>query len=1487
MADMHEGIKFPKPVWNKPDDPMLGSQSSIEKAPDDWITIGSLVSETGSGRSTIKPILEKFIQENGEQHVKYSKVKIMRDGKSLEGPFQLHYSPAAIAYVRKSLDDMTQPPHGWETNSAVARQFNLGGATTQRLFDEYIKLHGIQTARPYRIRRYMAGGKLLIGGLKTHYSPAAITYVKEELSKTILPPKGWQNTNQITESLGVPRITVEKLLNKFIETMGDHNRGIFKYGGGGDKIFYSPEATPFVMTELETYPPSAISGWKTVGAVAKKMHAGDKLVEKLLATFVESHGMQHARQFRSTYIRKGKLASGGVGNHFSPEAVAFVEGILMGGAHPPEGWMTAGGVAANIAHSSATVKKYLDEFVKHNGAEHGKVFRVRHLHNNKEIKGKPMIHYSPEAVEYAREMVGNLAMPPEGWKTNWTISGEVNRAQTVTRPILEEFVRKQGTNHKKFFKTRSVKLGKEVFGRVAEHFSPEAIAHLLKELNSRGLEIAGRSHSNEDLNKTMTFLDVKSPEGKIFQEIVFALGPEAARDLLHAFVPGLSDLPVQDVNGRLARYLGEYRPPRPYPIGPALDKLVPILDNVNIQQLLFASIKRECQRNYFSVRKAGEEPNAQPVREYFAQLRSQISQPISNDSSLGKVLQQAENYFVNEVLGEVVLPDQVVPQLREGRPFPDIYQRINMSEIRNHQRFLIADEMGVGKSASAILAKESMGMKCALVVLPAGVAETWERYLSDNVEDGKQIGYFKPGQKPNVLVVTSENIGRLEIESFDYVVISREKLNDTYSDALRKLQFDMLVVDEVHEHKKGEKGVWSKTLLDLAQKIDTPEKRMVLLSGTPVPNKVKDVAMLIKLLHPEMQKESIGSLTQSILKGDLLASRANLLPLMQMKSLADHVEMPNLTIENINVELSPQEESVFKDLLDRDDLQPQEKMWRLRKFLLNQRSVIDVPDLESSKIKALKGELTESLKTKRKIVVFVNPPIDSIIRGKQDIFDELGLSAGINKYVIHGEDPVGSAKRKEQREGFQNDNQPAVLFLSGETENVGVDYSYADHVVFYNEPWTYADFRQQLSRIYRPGLKNELSCKVLVTKGTIEEGISNYIKFKHDAIEKLLRGVPLTREEQEKLEKQEESEKPEDIAVNPELADYYRSRYDEVMRMFGHTKGRGEKDFFAALSDGGKGYAEIYEMFGGRSYQDNGARVCSNLIKAMAREQGRDVSAIDVLDMGSGPAMLYRRSTSNVQRNTVSLDLNRMHFEGKKLGMTVVGGFADNPFPNSKHFDYLNLSFAIQDTAYEPETGEYERIHAFAESARMLRLNGRLLVNMMYTTDFRDEAALAKALEKFGLKTVPEYTGEVDGGIHYKARVLVFEKVRDVPEAVADVIATFSPQDFRGLRLLNKYPQLVKTRARKRPTQRDRLISEFKLNEKTIPIEYNDEDAKIKAEEERIIAEVEEMKDRYRTAEGRGVLNVDRNELIEKGYGRDTYGKVFKKVHNGGLIFLD
>lgn len=1006
--------------------------------------------------------------------------------------------------------------------------------------------------------------------------------------------------------------------------------------------------------------------------------------------------------------------------------------------------------------------------------------------------------------------------------------------------------------------------------KIVTAYALEDVESLLVDKNQDKLKSRIKESTDEKLlNDVLT--QESQPKSQL-QRYASLFGSSQTVDLLYATHPEIKGMPVERVKEGVAEYLGNYLfTPAPFSLINLKGAEVH-LKNKDFRQGLREVIKNDCLHKVLLKRK--DTKNADELElfnEYFADLKTQAV--ALGSSELDETITEVENYYRTvETLGK---SKNIVDSLKLGRAFPDIYQKINIKEISDKRRLLIADEMGVGKSASAILAKEMLDVKTALILVPSNTTETWQSYLSDKVdESGKQIGYFKKGEAPRVFTVEKpDDLTTLKTGTYDYVLISHEKLGEHYMNDMKQLDFGMLIVDEVHKLKNVQEGKRASNLLELSQKIEGEGKYLAMLSGTPVPNKVEDVAMILKLLHPErFEKTENKELVSAIIKGDVLDLRALLVPYMQMKNLGEHIEMPELKESIIEVTLSPQEQDIYQVLLEEDELTPMQKIQELRQFLMNHAFNDITPDIPNSKIEAARRELSLSFAEKDKVAFYVNDYITDVIRGNNSILPQLGLPAGVDIRVVHG-------NNRESRGAIQDEFNRSIgkmlLAISGETADVGVDYSGGQGILFYNEPWNKAKKNQQEARVFRPGVSGDIESKTLITKGTIEEGMHHYIEAKQRAIEKLLRVLPITEAEREILEQNETVEEDEDLGVNTEFAKYYFSSFDQMNRIFAAVKEMGEKDFQIFLERYGSLYADCYRELGSRSYQGNASRVCAALIQTMAREQGKEKPRI--LDVASGPEMLRRHSREDMQENIVSMDLNAQHFADlENKGQVIVGSFTKLPVADGS-MDYVNLSLALHYSKFVPSRGEYERAHVLEEASRVLKDGGRVVINMIYSLDFGDFQKLGEVAELFGLKMVDEYSGEATSGSNYQSRIVTFEKTKGLGQTVDEIIPNLLKEDWNGLKLRRTDEGLKDSR---------RIISRFTMGGKEYAIEFNAQDQKLLDAERQVLSEGEEIKRIYGSVEA-----IPRDEVINRNFVRyrlrtEKRYVLFKKIPEGGVVVI-
>lgn len=160
------------------------------------------------------------------------------------------------------------------------------------------------------------------------------------------------------------------------------------------------------------------------------------------------------------------------------------------------------------------------------------------------------------------------------------------------------------------------------------------------------------------------------------------------------------------------------------------------------------------------------------------------------------------------------------------------YQEDAAAFLAARKRALLADEMGVGKTAAVVRACDLMGAKNILVLVPASARLNWI----------KEFEKFSDQQRPACAIMH----GAVENLPEGIVVCSYDLLNRV--NARRTLlarDWDVLVADEAHYLKqrtaKRTKAVYGRRCDGGDGSLAAKARRLWCLSGTPAPNNVSEL----------------------------------------------------------------------------------------------------------------------------------------------------------------------------------------------------------------------------------------------------------------------------------------------------------------------------------------------------------------------------------------------------------------------------------------------------------------------------------------------------------------------------------------------------------------------------------------------------------------------------------------------------------------------
>lgn len=174
------------------------------------------------------------------------------------------------------------------------------------------------------------------------------------------------------------------------------------------------------------------------------------------------------------------------------------------------------------------------------------------------------------------------------------------------------------------------------------------------------------------------------------------------------------------------------------------------------------------------------------------------------------------------------------------------YQRAGVRYAIEHPRVLIADEMGLGKTVQAIgLLNSDKSLHRVVIVCPASLRLNWQRELERWLTRQASIHLLGSNGKDTWVERDGSELS---------VVVCNYDILHKHADALSATPIDCLVVDEAHYVKNSRTRRFA-----AVEPIAKAARRLLLLTGTPIPNRPVELLALIELLGPDVLERVGGS----------------------------------------------------------------------------------------------------------------------------------------------------------------------------------------------------------------------------------------------------------------------------------------------------------------------------------------------------------------------------------------------------------------------------------------------------------------------------------------------------------------------------------------------------------------------------------------------------------------------------------------------------
>jgi SWI/SNF-related matrix-associated actin-dependent regulator 1 of chromatin subfamily A len=462
-----------------------------------------------------------------------------------------------------------------------------------------------------------------------------------------------------------------------------------------------------------------------------------------------------------------------------------------------------------------------------------------------------------------------------------------------------------------------------------------------------------------------------------------------------------------------------------------------------------------------------------------------------------------------------------------GKPYPFQVVGVRYLEAANG-RAIVSDEQGLGKTLQALayVARNVPREEKVLYVVPSNVKFNWVSEIAHWLGGAplSDSTILKTARKMGKVTVGEEEIAVLNggAPSLDrlarHTIINYDALAK-WEEVLVAAQFKTVVADEAH-YLKNEKSGRSKAFAAIVNSAS----RRILLTGTPVLNRPRDVWNLLKTIDEETWgnffkfaqrycaawKDRYGWKFDGASNLEELHDRLNGHQWIRRLKSDVLTELPEKVRHTVALEIGDKERKAYARV-EKDGAKFFHESGHLvadgdsdvKSQVLAHITKLRVA-CGQAKVAAAGDWIQDLVDSCGKVVVFAR---------HTEVIDTLAHRFGGLK--IDGSVP--SAKRAEIVAKFQSDPNAQVIVCSIEAASVGITLTAAQHLVFVERVWRAGDHQQAEDRIHRIGQKGQATIWYLDVPETFDEALKEIVDWKAEKANQITEGGSLDVSTQESI----------------------------------------------------------------------------------------------------------------------------------------------------------------------------------------------------------------------------------------------------------------------------------------------------------------------------------------------------------------------------------
>jgi SNF2 family DNA or RNA helicase len=437
-------------------------------------------------------------------------------------------------------------------------------------------------------------------------------------------------------------------------------------------------------------------------------------------------------------------------------------------------------------------------------------------------------------------------------------------------------------------------------------------------------------------------------------------------------------------------------------------------------------------------------------------------------------------------------------RIKDKYPYLFDYQVEDVVKLLNRNEYLIAHEMGTGKTVETlVLLKEFQSQKPdlkGLIVVPVSLVQTW--VVENNKFTNLDIRPITGNRRQKELAFKEEH--SFYLTNYETIRAFHKNINQIgqgikfFSNVL----WDVVIADEISRIKNR------RTFTNNAMKQLKTTKKFA-LTGTPIENSIADLYSIIHWLTPNvlpafLKYKELFYIEEHVCLPDgrefnktlgyknLPLLKTMISPVFMRREKKEVIKyLPELTKQYIYVKLSDDEEQQYKNFIR--DAQ--------RLIDSGEPSIgmsVRIRELLSGIDKKLEECVDICKETSSQIIVF-----GEYLRGLHKLQAKLSEEK-ISCELVCGE--VSQYEREKIISKYQ-DGQFKVLILQTKVGGYGLNLQNSSVVVFLNRPWTVATEEQAISRVHRTGQKSAVNVYYLISDTDFEQRVNEILELKQNVHE--------------------------------------------------------------------------------------------------------------------------------------------------------------------------------------------------------------------------------------------------------------------------------------------------------------------------------------------------------------------------------------------------